>query len=148
MVEGALPPEIFGQLAEAIRDGYPTVKIFTTDITPSRRGRMVDFGDIWEVFQVVARAARPVRDARRGQRHRDAHVREADPRGPGRLRAHGRGAQRAVRGPLVPARHPLAENVPGMALYFMHVSAASGVEAMREARARGFPSTARRCTST
>ncbi len=55
MVEGRLPPEIFGQLGEALRAGYPTVKIFTTDITPSRRGRMVDFGDIWEVFKVVAR---------------------------------------------------------------------------------------------
>ena len=53
MVEGALPPDIFDQLAEALRSGYPTVKIFTTDITPSRRGRMVDFGDIWEVFKVV-----------------------------------------------------------------------------------------------
>ena len=29
------------------------MKIFTTDITPSRKGRMVDFGDIWEVFQVL-----------------------------------------------------------------------------------------------
>jgi dihydropyrimidinase len=42
---------------------------------------MVDFGDIWEVFQVLARAAGS-RDPRRGQRHRHAHVREADPRGP------------------------------------------------------------------
>jgi dihydropyrimidinase len=53
MVEGALPLELPGQLAEAIQAGYPTVKIFTTDITPSRKGRMVDFGDIWEVFQVL-----------------------------------------------------------------------------------------------
>ena len=44
-----------GQLAEAVQAGYPTVKIFTTDITPSRRGRMVGFGDIWEVFKVLAR---------------------------------------------------------------------------------------------
>ena len=39
MVEGALPPEIFGQLAEVLRAGYPTVKMFTTDITPSQIGR-------------------------------------------------------------------------------------------------------------
>ena len=92
------------QLAEALRAGYPTVKIFTTDITPSRRGRMVDFGDIWEVFKVVAQRARHVRDARRRQRHRDAHVRQADPRGPHRLREHGGGAQRDVGGPVVPPR--------------------------------------------
>src|SRR6185436_11380975 len=33
----------------------------------------------------------------------------------------------------------LAKNVPGIALYFMHVSAAFGVEAIREARAKGLP---------
>jgi dihydropyrimidinase len=33
----------------------------------------------------------------------------------------------------------LAESVPGMAVYFMHVSAATGVQAIREARARGTP---------
>ena len=58
MVEGALPVELTGQLAEAIQAGFPTVKIFTTDITPSRKGRMVDFGDIWEVFQVLAAQSR------------------------------------------------------------------------------------------
>ncbi|MGH7212395.1 MAG: hypothetical protein ACREF1_13155, partial [Acetobacteraceae bacterium] len=54
MVEGALPVRLFGELAEAIQAGFPTVKIFTTDITPSRKGRMVDFGDIWEVFKILA----------------------------------------------------------------------------------------------
>ena len=54
MLEGALPVRLFGELAEAIQAGFATVKIFTTDITPSRKGRMVDFGDIWEVFKVLA----------------------------------------------------------------------------------------------
>ena len=106
MVEGALPLDLPGQLAEAIQAGFPTVKIFTTDITPSRKGRMVDFGDIWEVFQVLRGERRPRRDPLRGQRHRDAHVRQADPRGPHRLRQHGRGAQHAVGGHLVPPRDP------------------------------------------
>ena len=52
---GRLPPEIFGQISEAIRAGYPTIKIYTTDVRPDRGGRMLDFGDIWEVFQVLAR---------------------------------------------------------------------------------------------
>ena len=34
MVEGDLPPEVPAQLGEAIEAGHPTVKIFTTDITP------------------------------------------------------------------------------------------------------------------
>src|SRR3546814_10819851 len=33
----------------------------------------------------------------------------------------------------------LAESVPGMALYMMHVSAGTGVAAIRDSRARGFP---------
>src|SRR5258708_20881742 len=50
------PPRAFsGQLAEAIEAGFPTLKIFTTNILPSRSGRMIDFGDIWEAFQVLAK---------------------------------------------------------------------------------------------
>ncbi|HEV7819596.1 MAG TPA: amidohydrolase family protein, partial [Burkholderiales bacterium] len=139
MVEGRLPPEIFGQLAEALRAGYPTVKIFTTDITPSRRGRMVDFGDIWEVFKVVAQEHgmcvmhgedndivmhmydKLIREGRTGFEHM-AEVHNAMSEDLSFRRVLG-----------------LAKNVPGIALYFMHVSAASGVEAIREARARGMP---------
>src|SRR5207253_729733 len=56
MLLGKLAPEILGQVAEAVQAGHPSVKMFTTDITPSRKGRMVDFGDIWEVLKVLAKA--------------------------------------------------------------------------------------------
>ncbi|MBO0735753.1 MAG: amidohydrolase family protein, partial [Alphaproteobacteria bacterium] len=56
MVQGKIAPEILPQLVEAVEAGHPSVKIFTTDITPSRKGRMVDFGDIWEVLKVLAQA--------------------------------------------------------------------------------------------
>src|SRR5688572_5842051 len=46
LIKGDLPTELFGQLAEAIRAGYPTIKIFTTNSRPGRQGFMVDFGDI------------------------------------------------------------------------------------------------------
>ena len=139
MVEGALPPEIFDQLGAAVRDGYPTVKIFTTDITPSRRGRMVDFGDIWEVFKVVADAHgmcvmhgedndivmhmydKLIREGRTGFEHL-AEVHNA--------LSEDLSFRRVL---------TLARNVPGIALYFMHVSAQSGVDAIREARASGMP---------
>ena len=139
MVEGALPPEIFGQLGEALRAGYPTVKLFTTDITPSRRGRMVDFGDIWEVFKVVAREhgmcvihgedndivmhmyEKLIRENRAGFENM-AEVHNAMSEDLSFRRVLG-----------------LAKNVPGIALYFMHVSSALGVEAIREARAKGLP---------
>ena len=139
MVEGRLPPEIFGQLGEALRAGYPTVKIFTTDITPSRRGRMVDFGDIWEVFKVVA--------AERGMcvmhgedndivmHMYDKLIREGRTGFENMAEVHNALSEdlsfRRILG--------LAKSVPGIVLYFMHVSAAVGVAAIREARARGLP---------
>ncbi len=55
MVQGKLDPSVPGQIAEAVQAGHPTVKMFTTDITPSRKGRMVQFGDIWEVLKVLAK---------------------------------------------------------------------------------------------
>ncbi|MCC7426886.1 MAG: amidohydrolase family protein [Alphaproteobacteria bacterium] len=139
MVEGSLPLDIFDQLAEAIRGGYPTVKIFTTDITPSRRGRMVDFGDIWEVFKVLA--------ANRGlgvihaedndivMHMYDKLIREGRVGFENMAEVHNTLSEdlsfrRVLR---------LAENVPGTALYMMHVSAATGVAAVREARAKGLP---------
>ncbi len=139
MVEGRLPPEIFGQLAEALRAGYPTVKIFTTDITPSRRGRMVDFGDIWEVFKVVAQerglCVMHGEDNDIVMHMYDKLIREGRTGFENMAEVHNAMSEdlsfRRVLG--------LAKNVPGIALYFMHVSAASGVEAIREARARGLP---------
>jgi dihydropyrimidinase len=137
MVEGALPPEIFGQLGEALRSGYPTVKMFTTDITPSRRGRMVDFGDIWEVFKVVAQERGLCvihgEDNDIVMHMYDKLIRENRTGFENMAEVHNAMSEdlsfRRVLG--------LAKNVPGIALYFMHVSAAFGVEAIREARARG-----------
>ncbi|MGH7077752.1 MAG: hypothetical protein ACREFU_06595, partial [Acetobacteraceae bacterium] len=139
MIEGDLPPEIPRQLAQAIAEGHATVKIFTTDITPSRRGRMVKFGDIWEVFQVLAEAGglgvihaedndivmhmygRLIREGRAGfENMAEVH----------NTLSEDLSFRRVIR---------LAESVPGTALYMMHVSAASGVSAIREARARSLP---------
>ena len=139
MVEGALPPELFGQLAEVLRAGYPTVKLFTTDITPSRRGRMVDFGDIWEVFKVVAQERGLCvihgEDNDIVMHMYDKLIRENRAEFANMAEVHNAMSEdlsfRRVLG--------LAKNVPGIALYFMHVSAAFGVEAIREARGRGLP---------
>ncbi len=139
MVEGDLPPELPGQIAEAIEAGHATVKIFTTDITPSRKGRMVDFGDIWEVFQVLSRKrglgvihsedndivmhmyARLAREDRMGfENMAEVH----------NTLSEDISFRRVMR---------LAEMVPGTALYMMHVSAANGVQAIREARAKNLP---------
>ena len=92
MLRGTQTPELLGALPEAVQAGHATAKIFTTDIRPLNQGRMVKFGDIWEVLEDHGARGRPHDDPRRGQRYRHAHVRKADPRGADRLREHGRGA--------------------------------------------------------
>jgi dihydropyrimidinase len=139
MVEGALPVDLPGQLAEAIQAGFPTVKIFTTDITPSRKGRMVDFGDIWEVFQVLA-AQRGLGVIHSEDNDIVMHmyaklIREDRTSFENMAEVHNTLSEdlsfrRVIR---------LAEKLPGTALYMMHTSAATGVSAIREARARGVP---------
>ncbi len=138
MVEGALPPDLFGQIAETIQAGFPTVKIFTTDIRPSTRGRMVDFGDIWEVFKVLAAEGgmgvihsedndivmhmydKLIREGRTGFENM-AEVHNA--------LSEDLSFRRILR---------LAEKV-GTSLYMMHISAGTGVAAVRAARAKGQP---------
>jgi dihydropyrimidinase len=139
MVEGDIAPETLTQVGDAIRSGHPTVKIFTTDITPSRRGRMVDFGDIWEVFQVLAASGGlGVIHAEDNDivMHMYAKLFAEDRTGfENMAEVHNTLSEdlsfrRVIR---------LAESVPGTALYMMHVSAGTGVAAVREARARGLP---------
>jgi dihydropyrimidinase len=139
MVEGALPLELPGQLAESIQAGHATVKIFTTDITPSRRGRMVGFGDIWEVFQVLA-AHRGLGVIHAEDNDIVMHmygklIREGRTGFENMAEVHNTLSEDLSFGRII----RLAESVPGTALYMMHVSAATGVAAIRASRARGFP---------
>jgi len=133
------PPEFSSQLAEAIQAGYPTLKIFTTNIRPAGSGRMIDFGDIWEAFQVLAKHgglgvihaedndivmhmyAKLIRE-NRVSFHNLAEVHNQ--------LSEDLSFRRILR---------LAESVPGTALYMMHVSARTGVEAIAEARRKGLP---------
>jgi dihydropyrimidinase len=139
MLHSEPPPEFSSQLAEAIQAGYPTLKIFTTNILPSRSGRMIDFGDIWEAFQVLAKEgglgvihaedndivmhmyAKLVREGRVGfENLAEVHNQLSED-----LSFH-----RILR---------LAQSVPGTALYMMHVSAGTGVAAIADARSKGLP---------
>jgi dihydropyrimidinase len=139
MLHSEPPPEFSSQLAEAIQAGYPTLKIFTTNILPTRTGRMIDFGDIWEAFQVLAKEgglgvihaedndivmhmyAKLIREGRVGFEHlAEVHNQLSEDLS----------FRRVLR---------LAESVPGTALYMMHVSAGTGVAAIAEARGKGLP---------
>ncbi len=139
MLQGKIPPAILGELGEAIADGHASVKIFTTDITPSRRGRMIDFGDIWEILKVAASkggiAAIHAEDNDIVMHMYEKLTREERTGFENMAEVHNTLSEdlsfnRVIR---------LAANIEGAALYMMHTSAAAGVRAIAEARARGLP---------
>jgi dihydropyrimidinase len=139
MVQGKLDPSVPDQLAEAVAAGHPTVKMFTTDITPSRKGRMVPFGSIMEVLTVLAKAGglaaihaedndlvmhmyeKLTREGRTGfENMAEVHT----------TLSEDLAFNRVIR---------LAANIEGSALYMLHTSAATGVRAIAAARAGGVP---------
>ncbi|MPZ60998.1 MAG: amidohydrolase family protein [Propionibacteriales bacterium] len=139
MLLGEVPGEVVGQLPEAIADGHASVKMFTTNVTPSRRGRKVHYGNILEVLQTLAAnggiAAIHAEDDDLVMHTYDRYIDEGKVAFPHMPEVHSTLSEdlsfrRIIR---------LAESIEGAALYMMHVSAASGVQAIRESRARGYP---------
>lgn len=136
---GKIPPAILGELPEAMQAGFPTVKIFTTNIRPSVTDRKVGFGDIWEVLKVLARhgglAAIHAEEDDLVMHMYEKLIAE------GRVGFENMPEVHSALSEDLAFRHiiRLAENVEGAALYMMHVSAGTGVAAIRESRARGYP---------
>jgi len=139
MLQGRIPVPILGELAEVISGGFPTVKIFTTNIRPSVKDRKIGYGDIWEILKVTARHG-GLSAIHAEEDDLVMHMYE-------KLIAEGRVGfehMSEVHNTLsedLSFRHiiRLAENVEGAALYMMHVSAGTGIAAIRESRARGYP---------
>ena len=139
ILNGEIPVEILGQIPETIEAGFPSFKIYTTDGRPQRSNWKVNFGEIWEVLQVLARHtgiacihaedndivmhmySKLLREGRTGFEHM-AEVHSA--------LSEELSFRRIIR---------LAQNVEGAALYMMHVSARTGVEAIHESRSNGYP---------
>jgi dihydropyrimidinase len=139
MLRGTQTPALLDALPEAVQAGHATVKIFTTDIRPLNAGRMVKFGDIWEVLKIMAKAGglatihaedndivmhmyeKLIREDRTGfENMAEVH----------NTLSEDLSFNRVIR---------LAENIEGAALYMVHVSAATGVAAIAASRARGYP---------
>jgi dihydropyrimidinase len=139
MLRGTQTPALLDALPEAVQAGHATVKIFTTDIRPVNQGRMVKFGDIWEVLKVLARsgglAAIHAEDNDIVMHMYEKLIREDRTGFENLAEVHNTLSEdlsfnRVIR---------LAENVEGATLYMVHVSAAAGVAAIAASRARGFP---------
>src|SRR6266704_537031 len=148
MLRGTQTPALLDALPEAVQAGHPTVKIFTTDIRPLNQGRMVKFGDIWEVLKIMARAgglaAIHAEDNDIVMHMYEKLIREDRTGFENLAEVHNTLSEdlsfnRVIR---------LAENVEGAALYMVHVSAATGPPRSRLRAPAAFRSTARPCTST
>jgi dihydropyrimidinase len=139
MLVGTIPPDVLDQIPEVIQAGFPSIKLFTTDITPSRRGRRVGMGDMWEVFQRTSRhgglVAVHAEDDDLVMHMYERLARE------GRTSFHNMAEVHSTLSEDLAFRRVLrlAEHVEGAAVYMVHVSAAEGVQAIAECRAKGMP---------
>lgn len=139
LLTGKIPLDIIDQLPEVIQAGFPSVKIFTTEVRPERSNWKVDYGDIWEVLQVLAKhdgiACIHAEDNDLVMHMYEKFIREGRVGFEHMAEVHSSLSEdlsyrRVIR---------LAENVERAALYLMHTSARTGIEAIAESRARGFP---------
>jgi dihydropyrimidinase len=139
---GNLPLDYYGQLGEAVQDGHVSVKMFTTDIFPPEKKqhvKLIPFGPLWDVLKVLARnggvAAVHAEDNDIVMYMYEKLIRENRVSFEHMAEVHNTLSEelsfnRVIR---------LAERVPGAALYMMHTSAETGVEAIAGARSRGAP---------
>ena len=139
MLQGAVPPDVIAQIPEAIQAGFPSIKIFTTDVRPIGKGRMIRMGHLWAIMEAAAKhggilAIHAEDDDlvmymyERLEREGDTDIRNMP------LVHSAMSEDISFRRVLRLARY-----VEGAAVYFVHVSAAAGVEAIAEARGEGRP---------
>ena len=141
MMLGEISPNIMGQLGEAVEDGFSTVKIFTTNIRPpSTAGepRMVRMGHLHDLMEHVQRTGAMLL----------VHSEDDDMVQYMYKKLSGEERTELWNMPLVHSNESedvsfrrvlrLAEWT-GSPVYFVHVSAKQGVEAIQEARAKGMP---------
>ena len=139
MLTGAIPPAILDQLPGIVEAGHPSVKIFTTDITPNRRGRKLHHGDIHDVLVRLAKArgiaAIHAEDDELVMHGYEKLTREDRTHFTNMPDVHSSLSEALAFHRII----GLAEHIEGAALYMMHVSAGAGVAAIAQSRARGFP---------
>ena len=138
---GALPLRVFEQIPEAIQAGFPSLKVFTTNILPphpKRQGNRLDFGRIQLAMEQAARHGGIVA----------VHAEDEDLvqfnyerfRAEGRMEGTNLHLVHSKLSELLSFRRTIAlARATGAAVYFVHTSAREGVDAVAEARATGLP---------
>jgi dihydropyrimidinase len=139
LLDGGVSQRTLDELPDAIAEGFPSVKMFTTDITPSRKGRKLGFGDIWEVLHVLAKhngiAAIHAEDDDMVMHMYDRAAGRADTHFTNMSKIHSSVSEDIAFRRTI----GLSEHIEGAALYMMHVSSEQGVDAIEDSRSRGFP---------
>ena len=142
MLLGDIPPGIIGSLQEAVEDGFPTFKIFTTDVRPRTSTgdmpRMVRTGHLRDLMARVGEldAMLLVHAEEDGMVQHMHHklIEEGSTHWTNMPLVH------SVESEDISFRQVLRlAEWTGAPVYFVHVSAQSGVAAIAEARARGRP---------
>src|SRR5437899_3571962 len=137
MLQGAVPHEVIAQMPEAISAGFPSFKIFTTDVRPQGKGRMIRMGHLWAIMEAASRHGGILA----------IHAEDDDLVMYMYERLEREGRTDIANMPLVHSVMSedisfrrvlrLARYVEGAAVYLVHVSAGAGVEAIAEARGEG-----------
>jgi dihydropyrimidinase len=140
-LQGALPIPLFDQLQEAIREGFPSFKVFTVNVLPphpKRHPYRLDFGRIQLAMEKVTK-------------HGGIMVVHAEDEDIVQFMYEKFREEKRTAGWLLPEVHnKISEKLAfqrtitlaahtGAGVYFVHTSAKEGVEAVAEARANGLP---------
>jgi len=138
---GPLPLTVFDAIPDAIREGFASLKVFTTDILPPhprRPSNRLDFGRIQLAMERAARAGGLV--AVHAEDHDVVQFMYEKLRAEGRLEGWHLPLVHNKLSELLSFRRTITlAEATGCAVYFVHTSAREGVEAVQEARARGLP---------
>src|SRR5262245_3755295 len=139
MLQGAVPPDVIAQMPETITGGFPSFKIFTTDVRPHGRGRMIKLGHLWAIMETSARHGGILA----------IHAEDDDLVMYMYERLDREGRTDIAHMPLVHSIMSedisfrrvlrLARYVEGAAVYLVHVSSKAGTDAVAESRADGRP---------
>ena len=141
MLLGEIPANILGQLHEAVEDGHSTIKIFTTNVRPlstvgeSRIVRMGHLHDLMERVQRLGAMLLVHSEDDDMVQHMYQKLAEEE-----RTEWWNMPLVHSNESEDVSFRRVLrVAEWTGSPVYFVHVSAKQGVEAIQEARAKGMP---------
>jgi dihydropyrimidinase len=138
---GALPIRTFDQIGEAIQAGFPSFKVFTTNILPvhpKRNQNRIDFGRIHFAMGKIAEAGGIL--VVHGEDDDVVQFNYERFRAEGRLDGANMHLVHTKLSELLAFRRTIAlAKDAGCGVYFVHTSAKEGVDAIGEARADGLP---------